>query len=47
MPIATEQRIISPGHTVKTLLAHHLPLGAFERKTDARIPGIRVDTHLV
>lgn len=45
--IAANQRIISPGNMVETLVPNHLPLSAFERKTDTGVAPVRVDAHHV
>jgi hypothetical protein len=41
--VAAQQGIVRPGDEVETLVAHHLPLGAFEGKAEARITPLGAD----
>ncbi len=45
--IAAEKRVVGPGDTIKPLMAHHLPLGAFEREAHAPIAVVGMDAHHV
>ena len=45
--VAAEQRVVGPGDAVDALVAHHLPLGAFELETQPLVTVGRQDAQQV